>query len=258
MAQLETARNEWWRRLVAVYGWDPSKQAGREYSPGSLATASPHRARRMDGSLRLLRRMFHLATEKANDSGRTVLDAIPDFELPTRPKLRLDFLREAEMLSLLDELPARLHAFIKFLFYQGLRSGEAEAITWAQLDLNKAIFFPDAERNKTGDSRVKALADHTVEALQKITPKDAKDREQFMLVNKDEHVFDTANYKKLFKRACLKLGFAYLGMAVWAVRCHPEGAGERKTDVQVLPLPNALRIYRNDHAWIPTQRDCIL
>src|SRR5881397_3466892 len=86
-------------------------------------------------------------------------------QLPTRPKLRLDFLGEAEMLSLLDELPARLHAFIKFLFYQGLRSREAEAITWAQLDLNKAIFFPDAERNTTGDSRVKALADHTVEAL---------------------------------------------------------------------------------------------
>ena len=58
---------------------------------------------------------------------------------------------------------------------------------------------------------MKALADHTVEALQKITPNDAKDRERFMLANKDEHVFDTTNYKKLFKRACLKLGFAYLG-----------------------------------------------
>jgi hypothetical protein len=58
---------------------------------------------------------------------------------------------------------------------------------------------------------VKALADHTVEALQKITPNDATDREQFMLANTDEHVFDTTNYKKLFKRACLKLGFAYLG-----------------------------------------------
>jgi integrase len=67
-----------------------------------------------------------------------VLDAVPDFELPTRPKIRLDFLREAEMLSLL-ELPARLHAFIKFLFYQALRSGEAEAITWNQLDSNKVI-----------------------------------------------------------------------------------------------------------------------
>ena len=89
-----------------------------------------------------------------------------------------------------------------------------EAINWAQIDLKKAIFFPDAERNKTGDSRVKALADHTVEALQKLTPNDATDREQFMLVmlaNKDEHVFDTTNYKELFKRACLKLGFVYLG-----------------------------------------------
>jgi integrase len=162
-------------------------------------------------SMRLLRRMFHLATEKANASGRSVLDAVPDFELPTKPKPRLDFLREAEMLALLEELPARLHAFIKFLFYQGVRSGEVEAITWAQIDLNRAIFFPDAERNKTGDSRVKALADHTVQALQKITPDDAKDRERFMLENKDEHVFDTTNYKKLFKRACLKLGFAYLG-----------------------------------------------
>jgi hypothetical protein len=58
--------------------------------------------------------MFHLATEKANASGRSVLDAVPDFELPTKPKPRLDFLREAEMLALLEELPARLYAFIKF------------------------------------------------------------------------------------------------------------------------------------------------
>jgi hypothetical protein len=36
-------------------------------------------------SLRLLRRMFHLATEKANASGRSALDAVPDFELPTKP-----------------------------------------------------------------------------------------------------------------------------------------------------------------------------
>jgi hypothetical protein len=76
--------------------------------------------------------------------------------------------------------------------------------------LNRAIFFPDAEGNKTGDSRVKALAGHAIEALQKIAPNDAKDRERFMLANKDEHVFDTTNYKNLFKQACLKLGFAYL------------------------------------------------
>src|SRR6202030_4419566 len=111
------------------------------------------------------------------------------------------------MLGLLEELPARLRAFIKLLFYQGVRSGEAEAITWAQIDLGRAIFFPD----KTGDSGVKALADHTDEALQKITRSDAKDRERFMPANKDVHVFDAASYKKLCKRACLKLGFSYLG-----------------------------------------------
>jgi hypothetical protein len=46
---------------------------------------------------------------------------------------------------------------------------------------------------------VKALANHTVEALQKITPNGPKDREQFLLANKDERVFDATNYKKLFK-----------------------------------------------------------
>jgi integrase len=100
---------------------------------------------------------------------------------------------------------------VKFLFYQGVRSGEAESITWAQTDLNRAIFFPDVERNKTGDSRVKALANHTVEALTKLVPADLEEREKFMLSKKDDRVFDTTNYKKLFKRACLKLGFAYLG-----------------------------------------------
>jgi integrase len=152
-------------------------------------------------SLRLLRRMFHLATEKSNASGRSLLDAVPDFELPAKPNPRLDFLREPEMLTLLTELPKRLHPFVKFLFYQGVRSGEAEQITWAQVDLDRAIFFPDRDRNKTGDSRVKALANHTVEAI----------RELPQSVDLESPVFDTTNYKKLFKRACLKLGFAYEG-----------------------------------------------
>jgi integrase len=104
------------------------------------------------------------------------------------------------MLELLKELPEHLHAFVKFLFYQGVRSGEAEQITWAQIDLNRAIFFPDAERNKTGNSRVKALADHTVKALCNLTAGQP-----------DDLVFDTTNYKKRFLRACLKLGYAYLG-----------------------------------------------
>jgi integrase len=151
-------------------------------------------------SLRLLRRMFHLATEKANASGKSLLDAVPDFELPTKPGARLDFLREPEMLALLNELPAHLHAFVKFLFYQGVRSGEAEQITWGQIDVGRAIFFLDAERNKTGNSRVKALADHTVQALKKLTPGAS-----------DDLVFDTTNYKKRFRRACLKLKFAYIG-----------------------------------------------
>jgi integrase len=117
-----------------------------------------------------------------------------------KPNARLDFLREPEMLNLLTELPERLRPFVKFLFYQGVRSGEAESITWAQIDLDRAIFFPDAERNKTGNSRVKALANHTVEALRKLTPG-----------NPEDLVFDTTNYKKLFRRACLKLGYARLG-----------------------------------------------
>ena len=151
-------------------------------------------------SLRLLRRMFHLATEKSNASGKSLLDHVPDFELPQKPDARLDFLREPEMLNLLTELPERLHPFVKFLFYQGVRSGEAESITWAQIDLNRAIFFPDAERNKTGNSRVKALADHTVQALRKLAPSKPEDL-----------VFDTTNYKKEFRKACLKLGYARLG-----------------------------------------------
>lgn len=41
---------------------------------------------------------------------------------------------------------------------------------------------------------------HTVEELRKLTPG-----------KPDDLVFDTTNYKKRLKKACLKLGFAYLG-----------------------------------------------
>jgi integrase len=77
--------------------------------------------------------------------------------------------------------------------------------------LDRAIFFPDRDRNKTGDSRAKALANHTVEAFRNLTPSDPEEFQDFILANRESPVFDSTNYKKLFKRACLKLGFAYEG-----------------------------------------------
>jgi integrase len=143
------------------------------------------------GNLRLLKRMVNLAADAKK------LSEVPKFKFPPKPEARTDFIREPQFQGLLKEMPAHLHPYMLFLFYQGVRSGEAARICWSQIDLRRAVYMPKSSENKTGDARFRPLADPVLNALKSLPTGAAGDR-----------IFDTTNFRTHFENACERLGFA--------------------------------------------------
>lgn len=153
------------------------------------------------GSLSLLRKMLRLGVKKK------LLLEMPVLTLPPKASAREDFIREPQLKLLLKELPAHLHPFVTFLFYQGTRLTEAERITWQQIDLQRCTYSPDKRKTKTGENKLRILHDKTVQALRSIKRGGPSDL-----------VFDTTNLRKYFLRATNQLG---LGKRGWVCnRCH--------------------------------------
>jgi len=52
------------------------------------------------------------------------------------------------------ELPSHLRPYVTFLYFCGGRSGEAELITWEQVDLNKRLIRLEPEQTKDAEARI--------------------------------------------------------------------------------------------------------
>ncbi len=76
-----------------------------------------------------------------------------------------------------------------FLYYCGVRKGEALQIEWSQVDLAAAIIRLEEEQTKSGDPRTVPLPDALVEMLRVQEPKEGR-------------VFDGTNLRKEWQRAC--------------------------------------------------------
>lgn len=153
-------------------------------------------------SAKLLDRMFKLAVE----NGR--LTSAPKVTIPAPPKAREVFLTKEQFDTLLSPngLNEKFHPLLTFLFFQGVRIGETLEIEWRQLDLENGVFIPDADKNKTGDSRPKPLQRQTVRSLKAIKPE-------------GDFVFEDARsgggnpakkFEKAFRAAMLRLKFGGL------------------------------------------------
>lgn len=140
------------------------------------------------GSLALLRQAFSIAVAKKK------ISQAPKIDLPPMPEAKEDFITEIELKKLLDVLPKHLRPYVTFLFYQGTRSKETSKIIWGQIDLERATYSPKAANTKTKDSNLRALHDEVVTALKSLKREDPA-----------AQVFDTTNFLKAFKKACLKL-----------------------------------------------------
>jgi len=138
----------------------------------------------VNGSLRLLRRMLILAHE--DKKIRVVLK----IRLLKGNPARKGFLAKEQFDSLVSFLPVSLKPLITFLYYCGVRLGEAEQIEWSQVDLKSALIRLEEDQTKNSEARTIPLPDVLVKMLSKVEPKEGR-------------VFDTTNLRKAWQKACV-------------------------------------------------------
>lgn len=143
----------------------------------------------VNNSLALLRRMLRLAHEDGK------LAVVPKIRLLKHNPARKGFLPREKFEELLDHIPANLKPLIVFLYYCGVRLGEALQVDWSQVDLKMPVIRIEDEQTKTGEARAVPLPDVLVTMLKKIEPKQGR-------------VFDNTNLRKSWAKACAaaKLG----------------------------------------------------
>ena len=159
----------------------------REYSRERLEKGVSNDT--VNGSLRLLRRMFMLAREDNK------IQIIPKIRLLKNNPARKGFLPKEQFDALLSFLPINLKPLVTFLYYCGVRLGEARQIEWRQVDLASSLIRLEEDQTKNSEARTIPLPDVLVEMLKEVDAKDAP-------------VFDSTNLRKEWHKACIlaKLG----------------------------------------------------
>lgn len=94
---------------------------------------------------------------------------------------------------MLSHIPANLKPLITFLYYCGVRVGEALQIDWSQVDLPAAVMRLEGEQTKSGEARIVPLPDVLIGMLSLQEPKSG-------------FVFDRTNLRKCWQRACVAAG----------------------------------------------------
>jgi len=138
-------------------------------------------------SLQCLRRGLNILREDGK------LAAVPKIRLHKEPGARTGFLEPAKFTELLRALPSYLRPLIAMLYWSGVRKGEALAIDWTQVDLQRREIRLTDDQAKTGEARVLPLHPEVVALLQDREPKHGP-------------VFDAANLRTEWEKACAAVG----------------------------------------------------
>jgi integrase len=145
----------------------------------------------INNSLKCLRRMLNIARE----DGKIVTVPVIRMLKPNPPRKGFLLLKQFE--KLLDKIPNDLKPLIVFLYYCGVRLGEAKQIEWSQVDLGAALIRLEDEQTKTGEARTIPLPDVLVKVLRDIRKKEGT-------------VFRTTNLAKEWHKACAAVGLGKL------------------------------------------------
>ena len=109
------------------------------------------------------------------------------------PPARKGFLEHKKFEELVRALPEHLRPLITFLYWCGVRLGEAQQISWKQVDLEARLIRLEEEQTKTGQARTVPLPAVLVQMLGKIRPKTGR-------------VFSDSNLRLEWARACTAVG----------------------------------------------------
>jgi integrase len=169
-------------------GWPVGRlttDMAREFSrTRTAAGAGPAMANR---SLQCLRRMLNIAHEDGK------IQNVPKIRLLKEPPARKGFLEKEKFDEVVGALPGYLRPLITFLYYCGVRLGEALQIEWTQVDLERRLIVLHEEQTKNNEPRVIPLPSLVVAMLCVVEPKVGP-------------VFDGTNLRTEWARACTAVG----------------------------------------------------
>ena len=134
-------------------------------------------------SLACLRRMLRIAQEDGK------IQHAPIIRLLKEPNARKGFLPLEKFGELQAMLPTTLRPLVTFLYYCGVRVGEALQIEWPQVDLDARLIRLEEDQTKTGEARVIPLPAELVNMLRTVEPKVGR-------------VFAGTNLRKEWTKAC--------------------------------------------------------
>jgi integrase len=98
-------------------------------------------------SLALLRRMLMVAREDGK------VQIVSKIRLLKEPPARQGFLELKKFNELVNLLPTHLRPLITFLYYCGVRVGEALQIEWRQVDLDRRLIRLEEDQTKNAEAR---------------------------------------------------------------------------------------------------------
>jgi integrase len=175
-----------------------------------------------DGTIRssgkLLRRMYAIGLDK----GLLHESDVKKIALPKPPEAKDDYVTLAQFRKMCSFLDPKFHPYVTWLFYQATRKTEALGIVWGQVDLNKAEYYPDASKNKTGDSSTKVLVAPVIAALKNIGRRNDEDR-----------VFEGVTKKTFidaWRDAALKSGEGYFAFVCGQCKAVKDGKKPKEDD----------------------------
>ncbi len=142
-------------------------------------------------SLAALRRMLKLAKREKK------IHDVPFIEFLKEPSARKGFLELDKFNELICLLPTHLRPLVTFLYYDGVRIGEALQVEWSQVNLDARTIRLEEEQTKTDEARTLPLPSVLVNMLNEVTPKSGR-------------VFDGTNLRKEWVTACAAAGVGTL------------------------------------------------
>jgi integrase len=138
---------------------ETSREFARKRQAQGAGTAMVNR------SLACLRRMLHIAHE----DGR--IQNVPKIRFLKEPPARKGFLELENFENLVNLMPTHLRPLITFLYYCGVRVGEALQIEWPQVDLDARLIRLEEDQTKNAEARTVPLPAVLVMMLAEIKPK---------------------------------------------------------------------------------------
>jgi integrase len=133
----------------------------------------------------------------AQEDGK--IQTVPIIRLLKEPAARKGFLEREKLEELVALLPRHLRPLVLFLYWCGVRLGEAQQVEWPQVNLTAPhpTIRLEEEQTKNAEPRYVPLPSVLVDMLSQVEPKVGR-------------VFDTTNLRKEWQKACAACGLGLI------------------------------------------------